>query len=61
VRLRLGVGDVRGDDVDVVSTPAGFAGEEVNVLANAAEVRIVVLRDQGNAKRPLVVGGLEER
>jgi hypothetical protein len=41
VGLRLGTGDVGGDDVDVVPAPAGLAGEEMDVLTNAAQVRIV--------------------
>ena len=54
-RMTFGCGsrarDVRRDDVDVVSAPTRFAGEEVDVLADAAEVRIVVLRDQRDAQR----------
>ena len=45
VRLRLGPGNVGRDDVDVMPAPARFPGEEVHVLAHAAEVRIVILRD----------------
>jgi hypothetical protein len=55
VRLRLGAGNVRRDDVDVMSAPAGLPGEEVHVLAHAAEVGIIVLRDQRDAQGPLVV------
>jgi hypothetical protein len=38
-----------------MSTPARFAGKEVHVLADPAEVRIVVLRHQRDAQAPLVV------
>ena len=55
VRLRLGAGNVRRDDVDVMSAAARFAGEEVHVLADAAQVRIVVLGDERDAQRALVV------
>ncbi len=42
--------DVRRDDVDVVSALARFLREEVDVLADAAEVRIVVLRNERDAQ-----------
>ena len=58
-RMTFGCGsrarNVRRDDVDVMPAPACLAGEEVHVLADAAEVRIVVLRDQRDAQRALVV------
>ena len=54
VRLMLGARDVRRDDVDVMPATTRFAREEMNVLADPAQVRIVVLRDQRDAKRPLV-------
>ena len=56
VRLRLGARDVRRDDVDVMTAAARLAREEMDVLADAAQVRIVVLGDQRDAKRPLVAG-----
>jgi hypothetical protein len=46
VRLLLGARDVRRDHIDVVATPAGFTGKKMDVLADAAEVRIVILRHQ---------------
>ena len=44
--------DVRGDDVNMVPEPARFAREVVHVLADAAEVRIIELGDNGNAQGP---------
>jgi hypothetical protein len=61
VRLLLGPRNVRRDDVDVVAAPAGFPGKEVDVLADAAEVRVVVLGDQRDTQRPLVARELERR
>ena len=46
VRLGVGAFEVRRDDVDVMTEPARFAREEMDVLADAAEVRIVVLGDE---------------
>jgi hypothetical protein len=43
--------DVRGDNVDVMSVAARFAGDDVHVLADAAEVRIVVLGDERDSER----------
>jgi hypothetical protein len=51
VRSAVGPGDIRRDHVDVVSTAASFAGKEVHVLADPAEVRIVVLGNYRDAKR----------
>ena len=51
VRHRVGPVDVRGDDVDFVAEPARLLREEMHVLAHAAEMRIVVLRDEGDAQR----------
>jgi hypothetical protein len=45
---------VRRDDVDVMSTTPRFAREEVYVLADAPEMRIVVLRDEGDSEGALV-------
>jgi hypothetical protein len=61
VRLFLGPRNMGRDDVDVMAAAAGLAGEEVDVLADPAEVRIVVLRDQRNTQRPLVALELERR
>ena len=47
-------GNVRRDDVDVMAAAPRLAREEMHVLADPAEVRIVVLRDQRDAERPLV-------
>ena len=44
-RRRAGVGDVRRYDVDIMSCGAGLAGEVMHVLAHAAEVGVVVLRN----------------
>jgi hypothetical protein len=54
VRLLLGTRNVRGDDVDVMSAPASFARKEMDVLANAAEVRVVVLRDESDPERAVI-------
>ena len=54
MRLLLSAGNVRRDDVDVMPATTCLAREEVHVLADAAQVRIVVLRDQRDAERPLV-------
>jgi hypothetical protein len=59
VRLLFGAGNVRRDDVHVVPATTSFAREEMHVLADAAEMRIVVLGHQRNAQRSLVVGQLE--
>ena len=48
-------GDVRRDYVDMVAVPARFAREEMHVLTDAAEVRIVVLRHQRDAQRTRVL------
>jgi hypothetical protein len=45
---------VRRDDVDVVSATARFAREEMDVLANATQMRIVVLGHQRDAQRAFV-------
>jgi hypothetical protein len=42
--------DVRRDDIDVMSATTGLASEEMHVLADTPEVRIVVLRHQRNAE-----------
>src|SRR4051794_36958645 len=58
-------GKVRGDDVDVMAAKPRLTREEVNVLTDSAEVRIVVLRylsdsesvhGGGPGPRPRVVG-----
>ena len=54
VRLRLRTRNVGGDDVDVMAAPPRFAREEVHMLADATEMRIVVLGDERNAKRAVV-------
>ena len=43
--------NVRGDDVDVMPVPTRLAGEEVHVLADPAEVWIVVLGDKCDSER----------
>ena len=63
-RMTFGCGSAPGmlrrDDVDVMAATARFAGEEMDVLADATQVRIVVLRDQRDAQRTLVaLGGFE--
>ena len=55
VRLLLGARNVRGDDVDMMSAATSLAGEEMNVFADPTQVRVVVLRDQRNPQRLLVV------
>jgi len=52
VRLRPRAGNVGRDDIHLVSEAARFAGEEVDVLADAAEVRVVILGDECDAQRP---------
>ena len=54
VRLLLRARDVGGDDVDVVAATTSLACKEVNVLADPAKVRIVVLRHESDAERPIV-------
>ncbi len=50
--MRLGDSafDVRSDDIDVMPETASFAREKVNVFADAAEMRIVVLGNERDAK-----------
>jgi len=55
VLLGPGTRDVRGDDVDLMAVASRLAREEVNVLADAAEVWIVVLGNEGDTKRPCVL------
>ena len=43
--------NVRGDDVDVMPVATRLAGEEVHVLADPAEVRVVVLGDKCDPER----------
>ena len=50
--------EVRRDDVHVMPAKACFAREEMDVLADSTEVRIVVLRDLGDSKS---VHGVEAR
>ena len=52
---RSGARQIRRDDVDVMPAPTCLPGEEVHVLAHAAQVRIVVLRHQRDAQGTLVV------
>jgi hypothetical protein len=61
VRLLFRAGNVRRDDVHMVSAAARFAGKEVDMLANTPEVRIVILGHQRNAQGTLVVRQLERR
>jgi hypothetical protein len=61
VRLRLCSPDTRRDDVDVMPAPARFTCEEVHVLTDAAEMRIVVLRHQRDAEATVVVRVGERR
>ena len=42
---------VGGDDVDLMSVSARFAREEMHVLADATEMRIVVLGDERDPER----------
>ena len=43
--------EVRRDDVDVVTSRARLPGEEVHMLADPSNVRVVVLRHQRDAER----------
>src|SRR5690242_16483236 len=52
VRIGGAAFDGRRDDVDVMTEAAGLARKEVHMLANAAEMRIVILGDQCNPERP---------
>jgi hypothetical protein len=45
---------MRGDDIDVVSPSSSFTREEMDVLADAAEMRIVVLRNKGDTERAVI-------
>src|SRR3954468_9066937 len=49
--LGPGAGNIRRDDVDVMSVAPRFSREEMNVLADAAKMRIVVLRNECDAER----------
>ena len=51
VRIFYAALDVRSDDVDVMAETPGLSREEMHVLADSAEVRIVVLGDECDAKR----------
>jgi hypothetical protein len=61
VRLLLGARNVRRDDVDVMTATTGLAGKKMNVLADPAKMRVVVLRHQRNPQRALVTRELERR
>jgi hypothetical protein len=50
IRLRLSTGDVRCDDIYVMSPSSSLAGEEMHVLADPTQMRIVVLRYERDAK-----------
>lgn len=50
VRLPDGAGQIGRDDVDVMPSGPRFTRKEMHVLANATEVRVVVLRDDTDAK-----------
>jgi len=55
VRLVARAGDVRRDDVDLMPISPRFAGKEVHVLADSAEVRIVILGNEGDSEGPCVL------
>ena len=44
--------DARRDDVHVMSTSPRLASEEMNVLADSAKVRIVILGNERDSERP---------
>ena len=52
VRLILGTLEARGDDVNLMSPAASLSGEEMDVLADATEMRIVVLGNERDSQRP---------
>ena len=52
-------GKIRGDDVNVMAAQPRLTREEVNVLADSAEVRIVILRDLSDSES--VHGGGPDR
>ena len=56
VRLLLSARNVRCDDVDMVPATPRFSREKMNVLANPAQMRVVVLRHQRDAERSRVAG-----
>jgi hypothetical protein len=65
IRRVDGSGEIGGDDVDVMAAKPRLAREKMNVLADSAEVRIVILRylsdsesmhGGGPGPRPRVVG-----
>ena len=56
VRLRFGSRDVRRDDIDVVAAAPRFPREKMHVLANPAQVGVVILRHQGDAERSRITG-----
>src|ERR1700674_5391859 len=51
VRLVTGAGHVGRDDVHLMSMSPRLAREEVDVLADSAKVRIVVLSDERDSER----------
>ena len=55
VRLVPRARNVGRDDVHLVSVSTRLAREEVYVLANAAQVRIVILRDERDSERARVL------
>ena len=57
VRLVDSTFEIRSDDVYVMAKSPRFTREKVNVLADAAEVWIVVLGDEGNPQGFCEIGG----
>jgi len=51
VRLLLRAFEIRRDNVDVMTAPPRFAREEMHVLADSTEMRIVVLGDESDSER----------
>jgi hypothetical protein len=55
MRLWSRAGNIRRDDINLVSIPTRLAREEVDVLTDPAEVRIIVFGDQRDPQRPRVL------
>jgi hypothetical protein len=55
VRLVAGAGNVRRDDVHLVAVASCLPRKEMHVFADAAEVRIVILRYQRDSERARVL------
>ena len=51
VRIGRAAFDVRCDDVDMMPEPTSFSRKEMHVLADTAEMRVVILGDERDSER----------